>query len=124
METPLEIFWAKAGGKERWEIPSDNPSLQAFVFTVTAEGTIKRSSSQHYLTIYIADRKPVQNFRKLNGFKQILIFPRNSTLIEVKIKYIPFMKINQNKDVYPKTSLVPLFIYNLMILVRYKDIHI
>lgn len=41
METLLEIFWAKAGEKERWEIPSDNPSLQAFGFTVTAEGPCK-----------------------------------------------------------------------------------
>lgn len=74
METPLEISWAKEISGEKEEIPSDNPSLQAVGFTVAVQGIIKRSSGQHYLTIYISEIKPVQNFRKLNGYYQILIF--------------------------------------------------
>lgn len=71
----MEAFWAKAEEKERWEIPSVNPSLQAFGFTVTVEDSVKRSSSQQYLIIYISVRKPVHNFRKINGYYQILILP-------------------------------------------------
>lgn len=59
METPLEDVWAEGGEKERWEIPWDNPSLQDLGFTVAAQGTITRSSSQHSLTLCISERRPV-----------------------------------------------------------------
>lgn len=59
METLLEDFSAEAGEKEGWEIYWDNPSLQALGFTVAAQGTIIRSSSQHSDTFHFRKQASV-----------------------------------------------------------------